>query len=469
MLRMDLRNAPTPWLGVLILAAIGALLQFGFGWVVRLHHGRAPLGSFAEALVLGGVTASVGFSMSVANMLLTVPIVPRTVPVAATFMTLALTAWARATWRRLHEKDVTVPVDGSRRALILGAGDGGRQLVNAMLRDRSRAWHPVGLLDDDLRKRHRRVRGVPVLGTIADLARVVRATGCESLIVAIPSANAELIRAVGRRASDLGIDLKVLPGVSELLGGRVAISDIRDIEVTDLLGRHQVDTDVASVAGYLTGRRVLVTGAGGSIGSELCRQIHRYAPAELIMLDRDESALHAVQLSIHGRALLDSPEVVLADIRDTQRIFDLFAQRRPEVVFHAAALKHLPMLEQYPGEAVKTNVWGTQSVLEAAMACWRRAVRQHLDGQGGQPLQRSGLHQATRRRADGGRGEGGERNLPQRTVRQRPRQPWFRAHRLHGSDQGRRPGDRHGPRGDAVLHDRAGGRRAGHPGGCDRR
>ena len=369
MLRMDLRNAPTPWLGVLILAAIGALLQFGFGWVVRLHHGRAPLGSFAEALVLGGVTASVGFSMSVANMLLTVPIVPRTVPVAATFMTLALAAWARATWRRLHEKDVTVPVDGSRRALILGAGDGGRQLVNAMLRDRSRAWHPVGLLDDDLRKRHRRVRGVPVLGTIADLARVVRATGCESLIVAIPSANAELIRAVGRRASDLGIDLKVLPGVSELLGGRVAISDIRDIEVTDLLGRHQVDTDVSSVAGYLTGRRVLVTGAGGSIGSELCRQIHRYAPAELIMLDRDESALHAVQLSIHGRALLDSPEVVLADIRDTQRIFDLFAQRRPEVVFHAAALKHLPMLEQYPGEAVKTNVWGTQSVLEAAMAC----------------------------------------------------------------------------------------------------
>jgi FlaA1/EpsC-like NDP-sugar epimerase len=125
---------------------------------------------------------------------------------------------------------------------------------------------------------------------------------------------------------------------------------------------------VASVAGYLTGRRVLVTGAGGSIGSELCRQIHQYKPAQLIMLDRDESALHAVQLSIHGRAMLDTPDVVLADIRDAQRVLEIFERLRPEVVFHAAALKHLPMLEQYPAEAVKTNVWGTLAVLDAAKA-----------------------------------------------------------------------------------------------------
>jgi len=121
-----------------------------------------------------------------------------------------------------------------------------------------------------------------------------------------------------------------------------------------------------TIASYLTGKRVLVTGAGGSIGSELCRQIHRFAPSRLIMLDRDESALHAVQLSIHGRTMLDSPDLVLADIRDSQLLLRIFEQCQPEVVFHAAALKHLPMLEQYPGEAVKTNVWGTLSVLEAA-------------------------------------------------------------------------------------------------------
>jgi FlaA1/EpsC-like NDP-sugar epimerase len=138
--------------------------------------------------------------------------------------------------------------------------------------------------------------------------------------------------------------------------------------VTDLLGRHQVETDIASIAGYITGRRVLVTGAGGSIGSELCRQLHRLSPGELIMLDRDESALHAVQLSIHGRALLDGSDLVLADIRDGEHLRQIFTDRRPEVVFHAAALKHLSLLEQFPGEAVKSNVWGTQTVLEAAAA-----------------------------------------------------------------------------------------------------
>lgn len=138
------------------------------------------------------------------------------------------------------------------------------------------------------------------------------------------------------------------------------------LTVVDLLGRPEIDTDLDSVAGYLTGKRVLVTGAGGSIGSELCREIHRYAPAELMILDRDESALHALQLSLDGRASLDDRSVILADLRDAVTIRAIFQARRPQVVFHAAALKHLPMLERFPGEAVKTNVFGTLAVLEAA-------------------------------------------------------------------------------------------------------
>ena len=148
----------------------------------------------------------------------------------------------------------------------------------------------------------------------------------------------------------------------------MGIRDIRDLNLKDLLGRNQLDTDIEAIAGYVTGKRVLVTGAGGSIGSELCRQIDRFAPAELIMLDRDESALHAVQLSLRGRAMLDSDDVVLCDIRDAQPLTQIFRRRRPDVVFHAAALKHLPMLEQYPAEAVKTNVIGTRNVLDAARA-----------------------------------------------------------------------------------------------------
>jgi FlaA1/EpsC-like NDP-sugar epimerase len=144
------------------------------------------------------------------------------------------------------------------------------------------------------------------------------------------------------------------------------VGDIRPPTETDLLGRHVVDTDVDAIASYLTGRRVLVTGAGGSIGSELCRQISRFAPDSLVMLDRDESALHALQLRIEGRAMLDARELVVADLRDATRLREVFAEHQPQVVFHAAALKHLPLLEMHPSEAVKTNIGGTQNVLDAA-------------------------------------------------------------------------------------------------------
>ncbi|GAA1773546.1 hypothetical protein GCM10009681_51280 [Luedemannella helvata] len=144
------------------------------------------------------------------------------------------------------------------------------------------------------------------------------------------------------------------------------LAPIGDAHLWELLGRGQVDTGLDAMAGYLDGKRVLVTGAGGSIGSELCRQISRHHPAELMMLDRDETGLHAVQFSLHGRALLDSPELILADLRDADEIARVVRRRRPDVIFHAAALKHLTLLERHPAEAIKTNVWGTLTVLEAA-------------------------------------------------------------------------------------------------------
>ena len=161
----------------------------------------------------------------------------------------------------------------------------------------------------------------------------------------------------------------MLPSVAEMLSPFVKSSDIRTVTPTDLLGRRVIDTEVHLIAGYLTGKRVLVTGAGGSIGSELCRQIRAHAPAALVMLDRDESALHEVQLSLEGRALLDDRALVLCDIREADSVARRRSnEHRPEVVFHAAALKHLPLLEMWPAEAVKTNVKGTENVLAAAEA-----------------------------------------------------------------------------------------------------
>jgi FlaA1/EpsC-like NDP-sugar epimerase len=240
--------------------------------------------------------------------------------------------------------------------------------MTAMLRNPDSPLVPVALLDDDPTKRNLRIMGVPVAGTRTDLARVAHELDAGTLLIAIPSASAELLRELTDLALAEHLAVKVLPPVGELFGAPIGLGDIRPITEADLLGRHEIDTDLDAIAGYLTNHRVLVTGAGGSIGSELCRQIARFGPAELVMLDRDESALHGVQLMIEGKALLDDPNLVVADIRDTARLVDVFERHRPEVVFHAAALKHLPLLEQHPSEALKTNVYGTDHVLAAARA-----------------------------------------------------------------------------------------------------
>jgi FlaA1/EpsC-like NDP-sugar epimerase len=352
---------------VAVIGAAAVIGQCVAGMISRVYHGRVAVASIEETILLGVTTVSAGLVLGFANMLSEPYIVARSVPFTATFMGLVVMGVGRAMWRQ--EADRVYPRISSSRdpALVLGAGRSGQSLVQSMLTAESSLW-PVGFLDDDPWKRHRKHYGVPVLGTLENIAAASCETGARTVVIAIPCASAELVKEVSDRSRALGLAVKVLPPLVETFSTRVDIRDVRDIEVRDLLGRSAVETDIDSIAGYLMGRRVLVTGAGGSIGSELCRQIDRWGPEELIMLDRDESALHAVQLSLRGRALLDSPDLVLNDIRDDKTVLTIFRERRPQVVFHAAALKHLPMLEQYPGEAIKTNVWGTLSILEGAKA-----------------------------------------------------------------------------------------------------
>ena len=278
----------------------------------------------------------------------------------------------------------------------------GKELIGSMLRDPNRTWHPVGLLDDDPYKRHRRIRNVPVLGATAQARRRGRRRPAPTtVIIAIPSADADTVQRLSAAAHDAGVTVKVLPSTTQLLTDHVGIRDIRDINLTDVLGRNQLDTDIDAIAGYLTGRRVLVTGAGGSIGSELCRQIHRFAPAELMMLDRDESALHAVQLSIHGRALLDSDDVVLCDIRDARAVTDDLPRTA------APRWSSTPRRSSTCRCSSSTPPRPSRPTSSAPTTCSRppelvagRAVRQHLHRQGGQPDQRARLLQADRRAAD---------------------------------------------------------------------
>ncbi|WP_158630574.1 polysaccharide biosynthesis protein [Nocardioides daphniae] len=349
----------------LALGVTAAALHLVLGFPLRLHQGRSKLASLEEAVRLGFVTTAVGLLIFVANF--GPQWVPRSIPAGAGLLTLITCLFGRALWRRMKERArEREEIEGTTRVLLVGAGESAYDLVISMLRDPAKLWRPVGMLDDDPAKRHYRVRGVQVLGTTDQIAEVAEETGVDTLVIAIPSADAETVARFNLAGVEAGLNVKVLPAPTEILGEHVGIRDLRDIDLSDVLGRNQLDTDIESIADYIAGKRVLVTGAGGSIGSELCRQIHRFKPADLMMLDRDESALHAVQLSIHGRALLDSDDVILNDIRDIDALREIFQARRPEVVFHAAALKHLPMLEQFPAEAVKTNVIGTRNVLQVS-------------------------------------------------------------------------------------------------------
>ena len=255
------------------------------------------------------------------------------------------------------------------KVIVFGAGSAGAALVHSLARNPAAPYRPVAFLDDDPAKRRLRIGGVPVLGDRTQMAQAAAQTGATVLVIAIARASGGAIRDLTSEADRCGLAPKVIPSITELLTGGVRIEGVRDPRITDLLGRVPVTTDIAQVAGFFVGKRILVTGAGGSIGSELCRQLYRFRPAELVMLDRDESALHAIQLELYGRALLDSDQVVLADIRDAARMREVFEHIGPQIVFHAAALKHLPLLERAPAEALKSNVWGTLNVLEAVAAC----------------------------------------------------------------------------------------------------
>jgi len=357
-----------PLYGCLTLAAIAAGTHLTIAWFLRLHQGRHVVASFEELFTLATVTVVAGVTAATVNATVLDVMLPRLTPITATALALLFMAWPRTFWRFQSTKRRThKPVEELARTVIVGAGAGGRELVRSMHNDPNRAWEPVAFVDDDKMKRHFRFQGVSVQGATKDLAKVAERTEATTVVIAMPSVSSETIRAINTAAVDAGLDVKVLPSVEDILGD-VSVSMVRDIEPADLLGRHQIQTNIDDIAGFLQDKTVLVTGAGGSIGSELCRQIRRFAPARLLMLDRDESALHTLALSMDGRADLESPDMVLADIRDRDRLIEVFTTAKPDVVFHAAALKHVNMLEHQPAEAFKTNVLGTQNVLDAAVA-----------------------------------------------------------------------------------------------------
>ena len=276
---------------------------------------------------------------------------------------------SRLAWRVVRERCLFSCNLGGRRTIIVGAGDAGYLLLKEIQKQQESEYQVIGFVDDDRNKQGLRLGGVPVLGQTRNLPNVIRRYHAEDVIIAVPSAPKAFIRQMIACCKELGVTFKTLPGISDLIDGSVSISQIKQVEIEDLLGRDPVQLDQQSISSYLSGKRVLVTGAAGSIGSEICRQVCRYHPAKLVLLDSAETPLYHIEKELTAQF----PELriipIIADVRQQERIDALFDSFLPQVVFHAAAYKHVPMMEYNPMEAVSNNVGGTRNVAAAAHAC----------------------------------------------------------------------------------------------------
>ncbi len=269
----------------------------------------------------------------------------------------------------LNDRTTSMLVRGSAgllRTLVVGAGEAGRALARDLAAAPAFGLDPVAFVDDALID-VAQPAPFPVLGRLSDVARIAREEQIDVVVLAIPGLDPEVFRQVSEDAAAAGASVRYLPSFVAALERRVVGSDMRWLDVGQLIGRDEVHVVSHEAAAIIKDRVVLVTGAGGSIGSELCRQVFGFSPKKLIMLDHDESNLHRLQLELLGEGLLDNDDCVVADIRDRERIDQVFADVKPDVVFHAAAHKHLPLLERHPCEAVKSNVAGTENVLWAAL------------------------------------------------------------------------------------------------------
>ncbi len=292
---------------------------------------------------------------------------PRTIVALTWFFSLALVGGSRLVWRIYCERK-GVFEKGEERILIIGAGDAGEVISREIIR-RPDLGKLVGFVDDDKEKIGKRIHNIKVLGGIEGINNILEKEQVNTVIIAIPTASGKEIRRIIDNIKNKEVKIKILPGLYELVDGKVSVSRIREVRIEDLLGREPVELNLEEISGYLKDKRVLVTGGGGSIGGELAKQICRFEPGELILLDHSENGLFHINLELEGKWPGVEIELVVADIRDREKMDKIFKKYMPEVVFHAAAHKHVPMMEYHPDEAIMNNIIGTKNVAELADNC----------------------------------------------------------------------------------------------------
>jgi len=292
---------------------------------------------------------------------------PRSVFVIDWFIVICLVGGSRFLYRLFREFYPVKVIREQKKVLIVGAGRAGEMLLREMKQNARIGYEPVGFLDDDRAKRGTRIHGVPVLGRVDDVVRINDKRSIEEVVIAIPSLTGKEMKKIVQLCDDAGITCKTIPALSDILNGSVHVNQIREIEIDDLLGREHVELNRKQIREYLTGKRILVTGAAGSIGSELCRQIMKMEPEQLILYERVENEVYRIDMEF-SQAFSGRPyEMVLGDILDTSRLECVMNRYKPQVVFHAAAYKHVPIMEAHPQLAIRNNIQGTYNVAKASV------------------------------------------------------------------------------------------------------
>ncbi|MCA9936771.1 MAG: polysaccharide biosynthesis protein, partial [Anaerolineales bacterium] len=363
------------WMGLLVFALCATAVTtatFRLGGVYSRYWRYASVDEML--LLMGAVSVATFVSGAVSFLLLwLLPVnwvLPRSIPLIYLLLALAVTAVPRLavrTWT-IYERRTQQGLN-MQRVLIMGAGDAGSMMAREMLQTVRLRMTPVGFVDDDPAKQGMRIHGIPVLGGREDIPALVNQFDTRQVIIALPTAPGKVVREIASICEKARVQTKIIPGIYELLDGTVSVNQLRDVDIEDLLRREAVQTDITAVQTLLHGKRVLITGGGGSIGSELCRQVLRCDPAELVIVGHGENSVftiyHELRRLFPGAAKITP---VIADVRFAERITAVLQRHRPQVVFHAAAHKHVPLMEMNPGEAITNNVQGTRNLLAAAQA-----------------------------------------------------------------------------------------------------
>lgn len=351
---------------------LSIVLYWLFGWIFRVFSRINRYTNLREmiaiflALTLSSITTILLLFFSKENYSMRLVI-------STYFLSMFFIIASRLVWRLYIEKKNSrcIPSEEVKNTLILGAGEGGRILYNSLLGSKTAGdINVVGFIDDDPNKRHTYLSGKKVLGSIKDLPELVDKYEIAMITIAIPSLSRKKLREIYELIEPLHVKVNSMPSMEEVASGKINLSRLKEIDVVDLLGRDEVQLDIDAIKDQITGKTILVTGAGGSIGSEICRQVIRFNPRRLLLLGHGENSIYLIDRELRNNYQENITEIVpiIADIQDHKKIFAIMEHYQPEIVYHAAAHKHVPLMEYNPREAVKNNVYGTKNVAEAAKA-----------------------------------------------------------------------------------------------------